>query len=51
MKHVFCIHSNITYLAALGVVCRENLPLVDVVIVSNNNYERDINVKVHKIRS
>lgn len=51
MKHVFCIHSNITYLAALGVVCRENLPLADVVIVSNNNYERDTPVKVHQIRS
>lgn len=34
MKHLFVVHSNLTYLAALGVICRENLPLEDVRIFS-----------------
>lgn len=50
MKHVFCIHSNITYLAALGVICRERLPLEDVLIVTNNKFERETPVKVHRIQ-
>lgn len=51
MKHVFCIHSNITYLAALGVICKEMLPLEDVVIVTNHDFIRDTPVKVHQIRT
>lgn len=34
MKHLFVVHSNITYLAALGTICAENLSLDDVVITS-----------------
>lgn len=49
MKHVFCVHSNITYLAALGVICKEKLPITDVVIVTNCRFERDTPVKVHQI--
>lgn len=49
MKHVFCIHSNITYLAALGVVCKEQIPLEDVVIVTNYEFEKDAPIRVHKI--
>lgn len=34
MKHLFVIHSNITYLAALGTICAEKLELKDVIITS-----------------
>lgn len=49
MKHVFCIHSNITYLAALGVICKEKLSLEDVVIVTNCKFQRNTPIKVHQI--
>lgn len=48
MKHLFVVHSNITYLAALGVICKENLPLEDVIIVSDM-YERREPVLCHYI--
>lgn len=35
MKHLFVVHSNITYLAALGVICKENLLSEDVIIISD----------------
>ncbi len=36
MKHLFIVHSNITYLAALGAICKENLASEDVVILGDN---------------
>lgn len=50
MKHVFVIHSNITYLSALGVIMKEKLSLDDVVILSWNNFAREVPVKVHRVR-
>lgn len=39
MKHIFVVHSHITYLAALGVIEHEGLPLSDCVLVSPS-YQR-----------
>lgn len=50
MKHVFVIHSNITYLAALGVVCKENLSLDNVIFVSENYY-LESPIKVNMLRT
>lgn len=50
MKHVFVIHSNITYLSALGVILKDTLNLDDVVILSWNNFVRDEPVKVHQVQ-
>lgn len=36
MKHLFFVHSNITYLSALGVICKDNLPLSEVKIISTH---------------
>ncbi|PLB86674.1 hypothetical protein C0T31_04640 [Dysgonamonadaceae bacterium] len=35
MKHIFVVHSPITYLSSLGVILTENLDLSDVLIISN----------------
>ncbi len=40
MKHIFLVHSNITYLASLGVILKENLNINDVIIISTSKYER-----------
>jgi hypothetical protein len=50
MKHVFIIHSNITYLSALGVIMKEKINLDDVVILSWNNFQREEPVKVHRVK-
>lgn len=49
MKHVFVVHSNITYLAALGVIIKENIHQRDVVIISQL-YERELPIKCHRFR-
>ena len=49
MKHVFVIHSNITYLAVLGVMIKENIHQEDVVIVSQM-YEREVPIKCHRFK-
>ena len=38
MKHIFIVHSSITYLTSLGVIIQENLDLKDVVILSSGFY-------------
>lgn len=38
MKHVFVVHSPITYLAALGVICKYRINFDDVYIVSEGYY-------------
>lgn len=48
MKHIFVVHSNLTYLSALGVICKERLPLQDVVVISDM-YVREEPVKCHYI--
>lgn len=49
MKHVFIIHSNITYLAALGVICKEKIDLKDVVIISWCKFKRDTPIKTYNL--
>ncbi len=46
MKHVFYIHSNLTYLVALGVMCKENLDEKDVLIISRYKLENNLPVPV-----
>lgn len=40
MKHVFVVHSPITYLAALGVICKYNININQVYIVSEGYYRK-----------
>ena len=47
MKHIFIIHSNLTYLAALGTICKENLDERDVLIVSRYKLGYNLPVPVH----
>lgn len=49
MKYLFCVHSPITYLSALGVVLKESIPLEDVVFVSNGLFVRETPIKCHVI--
>ncbi len=39
MKHIFTIHSHITFLAAVGTIIRENLPTEEVILVCGGNYK------------
>lgn len=39
MKHVFTIHSHITFLAAIGTIIYENLPTEMVVLICGGGYE------------
>lgn len=39
MKHIFSIHSNITYLAALGAIIKENIKMENVVFICNSGYK------------
>lgn len=48
MKHVFVVHSNITYLAALGVIVKEKLNMEDIVILSSY-FGKETPVKCHYI--
>ena len=47
MKHLFLVHSNITYLASLGVILRENLSINDVIIISTSKYEINYPIPTH----
>lgn len=49
MKHVFIIHSNITYLAALGVICKEKIDLKEVVIISWRKFKQDTPVRIYNL--
>lgn len=53
MKHVFVIHSNLTYLAALGVISKENISLNDVVILAFHHSMENINnpIKCYYIKN
>lgn len=50
MKHVFIIHSNLSYLASLGVICKENIPINDAVIIGNNYNNKWGPIEVHCIK-
>lgn len=50
MKHVFFVHSHITYLASLSVICHLRLSLNDVIIVSSS-YIREKPLKVININN
>ena len=39
MKHIFTIHSHITFLAALGTITREKLPTKDVLLICSSGYQ------------
>lgn len=49
MKHIFVLHSNITYLSALGIIARDNLDLSDCLLISER-YVRDIPVPVKTVK-
>ena len=38
MIHIFTIHSNITYLAALATIKHENIAQKDIILICNSNY-------------
>lgn len=42
MKHIFTIHSHITFLAAVGTIIYENLPTEDVVLICGGQYEPNL---------
>lgn len=49
MKHIFVVHSNITYLSALGIIAHDNLALPDCLLVSGH-YLRDAPIAVNRIK-
>lgn len=46
MKHVFIVHSPITYLSALGVILKENLNQEDIMILSETYNSKDLPIKI-----
>lgn len=42
MKHVFFVHSPITYLAMLGILCNRRIEEKDVVVFSNWKYDQSV---------
>lgn len=51
MKHIFLIHSNITYLSALGVICKNELREEDVLVISKYDIGIDKPIQTHYLRS
>lgn len=52
MKHIFVVHSNITYLVSLGVVRKEGLDLNDILIISDGyNCSGPIPITVVKVEA
>lgn len=47
MKHLFYIHSNLTYLAALGTICKENLDDNDVLIITRYKLGADLPIPAY----
>lgn len=50
MKHIFVIHSNLSYLASLGVICKENIPMNDVIIIGNDYQNNWGPIEIHSIK-
>ena len=47
MKHIFTIHSHITFLAALGTIKLENIKPKSVIILCNANYKPTLPEKLY----
>ncbi len=50
MKHIFVVHSPLTYVVSLGVIYKEQIKEEDVIIISTNYYQKEpIEVKIIKM--
>lgn len=50
MKHIFVVHSPLTYIVSLGVIYKEQIKKEDAIIVSTNYYQKDpIEIRIMKV--
>ena len=49
MKHIFIIHSNISYLASLGVICKERIPNKNVIFIAKKYSNEWGPIPIHNI--